>query len=161
MIQASSNYSDDPGDADNKETLVVMAQFTIPLKVATFQELCAATVKIGLQDIGGNQKACGDHKAKRWNRERPNVEERNHRWRSASPSKVYTRVRCHPPANLAFILCCIRRSGRFFMRSRPDFATAIAIQERPKYRMLPIRRAKNARGIWVELSSGKAARRRP
>src|SRR5229473_1343815 len=68
----------------------MVALLAIGLQVAALLELRAAAVEISLQNARGSQQAGGDHEAKSGNGKRSKMEERNHRWRSESPPKVYT-----------------------------------------------------------------------
>src|SRR6266478_4740067 len=72
-----------------------MARLATAFQVTAFHELLAAAVKICLQEVRGGQEAGGNHEAEGRNGERPKMEERDHRWQSVAPSKVYTRVRSH------------------------------------------------------------------
>src|SRR2546429_665139 len=100
VIEACPHQAGKSCNADDEKPFVVMAGLAATLLVAALYELCAAAVKICLQDVCGGQQAGGNHKAKGRNCERPKMEKRNHRWRSDSPSKVYTRVRSRPIAAL-------------------------------------------------------------
>ena len=79
MIQTCSHQAGEASDANNKKPFVVMARFAATLQVAALHELCAAAVKIRLQDIRGSEKAGRNHEAKGRNCERPKMEKRNHR----------------------------------------------------------------------------------
>src|SRR5258708_30863180 len=78
-----------------------MTRLAAALQVPALLELLAAAVKICLQEVRGGQEAAGNHEAKGRYCKRPKMEKWNHRWQSASPSKVYTRVRSR--SNVALI----------------------------------------------------------
>src|SRR5215467_16282223 len=54
------------------------------------QKTFATAVKVRLKDVGRDQQSGRNHQPKCGNRQRPKMEEWNHRWRSFSPSAVYT-----------------------------------------------------------------------
>lgn len=91
VIKPGAHQPADPCDADNQKTFVAMTWLFCFLQVAMLQKTFASPVKIRLQHICGDQESSCDHQPKCGNRKRTKMEKWNHRWRSFSPSAVYTR----------------------------------------------------------------------
>src|SRR6266699_314892 len=161
MIETCVHQANGSSHTDDEKSLVMMARLAFTFQIAALHELRAATVKICLQDISSNQQTCGDHEAKRGNRERPKMQKRNHRWiESGSPVSIHNgafslECRSHSKAHVALV---VAEALQLIWHATSGHAGRS--RDRSRRRMRSIPRARSARGMRAELSSGKAARKR-
>src|SRR6266436_249019 len=83
VVEACANQTGDPRDADDEKALVLLA-----FVAGKALELRAAAIEVGLQHVRGHEERGGDHQAESGNRDRPNMQKRNHKL----DSRVYTRA---------------------------------------------------------------------